>query len=332
MHLFRRVMLACAVLTGLAVSQGTAAGDPDPGTAWKDGPHFAGKKKVRRSISGAACAPVSPPMCIVALDEKTRTQFFTISGRKLKPGPVMAIIDDDGDGDPDLEAAAYADGFFYLLGSHGLSRKKNAFHPSSFLAFRFPVDRSTGEPGFDISADRTAPEIVRSDRLRAVISSAPGAIGDYAEAPLGKKAGGVNLEGLAVIGKRMYLGFRGPSTGGWAYILSVDVDGLFGDGDLAPAISTLNLGHDTGIRDLAAVSGGLLILAGPVQEKGPYAIFRWDLNNPPQKLRELKMPGSGAKAETLLVLDQSDGGYDVLVLYDGIADGGPREYRLPVSR
>lgn len=336
MQLFRQkglsrcFILPCALLMGLAISDALAQ-DSGLGTAWKAGPHFAGKKKVRKSISGAACAPVMPPKCIVALDEKTRTQFFTISNHMLEPGPVMSIVD-DGIGDPDTEGAAYADGFFYLLGSHGLSRKKNKFHSSSFLAFRFPVDKSTGKPAFAISAREPAPEIARSDRLRAVIGSSPGVIGDHAEQPLGKKAGGATLEGLAVIGKRMYVGFRGPSTDGKAFILSVDIDGLFADGDLAPVISALKLGKNTGIRDLAAVSGGLLILAGPVQKKGGYKIFRWDLEKPPQKLQDLKMPDSDAKAETLLVLGQSDDSYDVLVMYDGIADGGPREYHLPYSR
>lgn len=337
MHPFRRhkrflfVIAPCALLMGFSVS-GAVARDSSLGTTWKEGPHFAGKKKVRKSISGAACAPVLPPQCIAALDEKNRTQFFTISDRTLKPGPVMAIVEDNGNGDPDTEGAAYADGFFYLLGSHGLSRKKGKLHPSSFLVFRFPVDKSTGKPAFDISAETVAPEIARSDRLRKAIRNAPGVIGDYAEKPLGEKAGGANLEGLAVIGKRLYVGFRGPSSKGRAYILSVDVDRLFGDGDLAPVIFTLELGKNIGIRDLAAVSGGILILAGPVQKKGPYSIFRWDLKNAPQKLQDLAMPDPEVKAETLLLLDQQDDSYDVLVLYDGIKDGGPREYRLSYSR
>ncbi|WP_346898031.1 DUF3616 domain-containing protein [uncultured Roseibium sp.] len=316
---------------GAAVS-GAAAQDSGLGTTWKEGPHFAGKKKVRKSISGAACAPVVPPACIAALDEENRTQFFTISDRTLKPGPVMAIVEDNGNGDPDTEGAAYADGFFYLLGSHGLSRKKGKFHLSSFLVFRFPVDKKTGKPAFDISADTLASEIARSDRLRNAIRTSPGVIGDYAEKPLGKNAGGANLEGLAVIGKRLYVGFRGPSSKGRAYILSVDVDGLFGHGGLAPVIFALELGKNIGIRDLAAVSDGILILAGPVQKEGPYSIYRWDLKNSPQKLQDLAMPDPDVKAETLLVLGQQNDTYDVLVLYDGAKDGGPREYRLSYSQ
>jgi hypothetical protein len=337
MHLFQRhlrflyVMVPCALLVGVSLPD-TAASELGLGIAWKEGPHFAGKKKVRKSISGAACAPVVPPQCIAALDEENRTQFFTISDRTLKPGPVMAIVDDDGNGDPDTEGAAYADGFFYLLGSHGLSRKKDKLHPSSFLVFRFPVDKSTGKSAFGIDADSVAPEIARSDRLRKAIRKSPGTIGDYAEKPLGKKAGGANLEGLAVIGKRMYVGFRGPSSKGRAYVLSVDVDGLFDDDDLAPVIFTLKLGKNIGIRDLAAVSGGILILAGPVQKEGPYSIYRWDLKNSPQKLQDLAMPDPDVKAETLLVLGQQNDSYDVLIMYDGVKDGGPREYRLSYSQ
>ena len=39
----------------------------------------------------------------------------------------------------------------------------------------------------------------------------------------------------------------------------------------------------------------------------------------------------GAKAETLLVLEQSPQGYRVLVMYDGPANGQPMEYWLPRS-
>ncbi len=303
-----------ALLAGLVI--GFAAGAvalPSPAradTAWNAGPPFAGPQKTREAISGAACAPITPPVCIVALDEGQSTQFFTFSDKMITPGAVMRLLP-ESDGwlefrEIDAEGAAYADGYFYLIGSHGLSRKKGEYHLSSFFVFRFPVDKATGKPTFPVSTDKVAPEIARVHLLRDTINSAPGEIGKYAEQPLGEKDGGVNLEGLAVAGKRMYLGFRGPSKDKQAYIMEVNVDGLFTGNALAPVIKTLKLGKDSGIRDLAAVSDGLLVLAGPVQTSGDYAIYHWDLNSDtPKKQQDLTMPNDDAKAETLLVLGQS---------------------------
>lgn len=315
---------------GAAVSSSWAG---ETVTPWEAGDAFAGKKKTRKSISGAACAPSSPPVCVVALDEGQGTQFFTYADRKIIPDAVMRLLPGrDGNtkfGEIDAEGAAYSNGTFYLTGSHGVSRKKAEFNPSSFFVFRFPVDPKTGIPPFAVSAEHVAAEIARTDRLREAIVSAPGPVGDYAEKPLGKKHGGANIEGLAVIGERIYFGFRGPSKGGKAYIMDVDADALFSGGALDRKVHEVGLGKNTGIRDLAAVSGGLLILSGPVQKKGDYAIHHLDLRGDSlSKLQTLKMPEKDAKAETLLLLGETDTVYDVLVMYDGIADGGPREYRL----
>lgn len=336
MHVLRLPdLLTCLVVVALAISGAPVSPSwaGDAGTPWAEGEAFAGKKKTRESISGAACAPSRPPVCVVALDEGRNIQFFTYAEGKIVPDAVMRMLPArDGNtkfGEIDAEGAAYSDGYFYLTGSHGVSRRKAKFNASSFFVFRFPADRKTGIPPFAVSAEQVAPEIARTDRLREAISSAPGPVGDYAEKPLGKKHGGANIEGLAVIGDRIYLGFRGPSKGGTAYIMDVDADALFSGGALDRKVQEVKLGKNTGIRDLAAVSGGLLILSGPVQKKGDYAIHYLDLSGESlTKLQTLQMPEKGAKAETLLVLGETDTGFDVLVMYDGIADGGPREYRL----
>jgi Protein of unknown function (DUF3616) len=332
-HLAAALVFAALTAT-LALSATVAHAEAAAGTAWDEGPHFSGNNKTRESISGAACAPVAPPVCLAAMDEGQSAQFFAIEGRKLVPGRVIRLLpDQDGwlDFDEiDAEGAAYADGFFYIMGSHGLTRG-DKFEFSRFFMFRFPVDPATGEPAFEFSSDKVAPEIARSHILRDVINSAPGDVGHYAEEKLGEDGGGVNLEGIAVKQNRMYLGFRGPSVDGRAFILSVNVDGVFAGRRLAPAIHSFHLGKDTGIRDLAVVRDGLLILAGPVKEPDSphYAIYRWDpASDALKKLQDLEMPEDGAKAETLLVLEESDTGYRVLVMYDSIADGGPREYEL----
>ncbi|MEP3046226.1 MAG: DUF3616 domain-containing protein [Roseibium sp.] len=332
---YRRLIRPFLTSLGLAFFSFQTANAEDPGfvAAWDVTPAFDGKKDVRKSISGAACAPVSPPICVVALDEKRNTQFFTISDQKLVPGKVMRLLAKKRDGvslgEVDTEGAAYADGYFYLSGSHGVSRTRCKLKPGSFSLFRFPVDPKTGQPTYKISAKMIASEIDRTSRLQDTIREAGGAIGEYAEQCLSDGDGGANLEGLAVIGERMYLGFRGPSVDGTAFILDVDTNNVFGKGEIDPKTIEVNLGQDIGIRDLAAVSDGLLILAGPVQKKGGYAIHHLNLATMDlRKLQDLTMPKPKVKAETVLLLAEQDASYHLLVMYDGALDGGPREYLI----
>ena len=95
-------------------------------------------------------------------------------------------IDGEETGEIDAEGAAYGDGYYYLVGSHGLSRKKGTLDPSSFFLFRVPVDEQTGYPPFKISKKKAAKEIERTDALKALLKGAPDPIGRYAEQPLAK--------------------------------------------------------------------------------------------------------------------------------------------------
>lgn len=326
------ILLSGLVAVCLPMFNASAIGQDD-GTAWTVQPKFDGKKKLRKSISGAACAPVSPPVCLVALDEKQHTQFFTIQDKTIVPGAVIRLlpkkIDGEKTGEIDAEGAAYGDGYFYLSGSHGLSRKKAKYDPSSFFLFRFPVDTATGYPAFEFSKKSVAGEIERTHALQAILKEAPDPIGKYAEQPLGEGAGGVNIEGLAYRDGRIFIGLRGPSIDGTAFIRSVNADALFSD--KKPDLETIELalGSGTGVRDLAAVSDGLLVLAGPVQSKGEYSIHHLALpSGALKKLADLEMPEKDQKAETVLVLKEGPETVKILIMYDGAKDGGPREYLL----
>jgi hypothetical protein len=88
---------------------------------------------------------------------------------------------------------------------------------------------------------------------------------------------------------------------------------------------------NTGIRDLARVDGGLLVLSGSVndQDIAP-AVFHWNAaSDALKKLGDLGGTPPGAKAETILVLEQQPQRIRVLVLHDGPANGQPLEYWLP---
>ncbi len=265
---FAVTLTVALVASAAASSRPTIAPN---GPAWKVKPAFEKSDKVREAISGAACAPTLPPTCLAVNDEKNYAQFFAIKGRKIVPRRLIRLEPDKengvGPGDLDTEGAAYDRGFFYVAGSHGAPRNPAAaIDPSRFFVLRFRVNERTGKPRFrfgDEVVDTAA--IVRTNTLREVIRTAA-EIGPFAEKPLGEN--GANIEGIAVRDDRIYLGFRGPSLGGRAFILAVNSNGVFGNEAINLKVHPIRLGPATGIRDLAVLrkTPGMLVLTGPVGE------------------------------------------------------------------
>lgn len=322
-------LTACALAVALA-SAIPATSEPLSGSPLRVDGKFT-NKKARSEISGAACAGSNGrrQWCLAVNDERRYAQFFSFSNDQIKPGKVVALLPNrDGKtrfDEIDAEGAAYDDGFLYVIGSHGLSRNSAQLRPAQFFIFRLPVDKETGAPKFKVDREQVAPEIERSGKLRALIASAPH-IKTFAEKPLDKN--GLNVEGLAVQNGKLYVGFRGPSINGEAFVLETLVNDVFGENTPRATVHALALGKDTGIRDMASVNGGFLILSGPVntQPVTP-AISFW---NPRlrklQKLAELAQVHDGL-AETLLVLSETAAGkhsiYRIVVMYDGRPNGQP---------
>jgi len=314
-------------LTALTCGAANAADKIPPVGEWTVSGHFEGKK-AQENLSGAACTTKAPPFnwCLIVNDEENYAQFFSISGTTIEPGKLIQLRAKDSAGDPDGEGAAYDEGFFYVTGSHGRARNNpNKSSVPSYVVFRIPVDKATGKP---------AETVEPSTRLHDVIHDSKD-LGPYFNAFLDPN--GANIEGIAVKGGRMYVGFRGPSVDGNAFILSVDASKVFSEekhADLGAKVQNVKLGKDAGIRDMAAVEGGILLLSGPVtkQDVTP-AIFFWnEQTGDLRPLAELEIPQDlkEHKAETLLVLrDEKDKPFRALVMFDGPPNGRPTEYEVP---
>lgn len=295
--------------------------------AWQVSEPFKKSTDARTNLSGAACA--TPTACLIVNDEKKYAQFFAIDGTTIKPGEVIKLLSDQASGDPDAEGAAYDDGYFYVTGSHGRKRHHpDDSNPTSYHVFRIPVDKATGKPAFPISDDELIGVEASVLRLRGAIKDALPAAYDK---PLGEN--GANIEGIAVRDGRMYLGFRGPSDNGNAYILVVGASAVFTEhAPLKEELKTVPLGTMVGIRDIAAVTGGLLLLTGPVNEQPitPSIVFYDPRTGALGTSHPLKVADTTAKAETLLVLGDAAGQpWRVLVMFDGPENGAPTEYRVP---
>jgi hypothetical protein len=221
---------------------------------------------------------------------------LTVALADLVPLPAGA------DEEADIEGLGRANGWLWAVGSHSLKRKKIKPGQSDakarkrlatvvrednrFILVRLPL--VTGEDGL--------PRVVREDggRTAAVLGLHKDSItdllaGDPHLAPflsIPSKDNGVDIEGIAAHGDRLYIGFRGPVLRGWAVLVEIrpgtDPDDPrrlralpVGDGGDLYRTHFLDLGG-LGIRDLCPHGDDLLILTGPSMDlDGPVRVVRW---------------------------------------------------------
>ncbi|HEX5732971.1 MAG TPA: DUF3616 domain-containing protein [Blastocatellia bacterium] len=208
----------------------------------------------------------------------------------------------------DLEGLDYKDGYLWLVGSHSLKRKKaddedsekdnikNLANVSSdgnrFLLARIPIVEEggtyvlkkeveqEGEKRTAALLDCTATgsrltEVIECDKHLKKFLSVPG------------KDNGFDIEGLARVGDRVFVGLRGPVLRGWAVILELEPEVSKEDSSklklkvIDPDDGSIYRKHflkldGLGIRDMFAQGDDLLILAGPTMElDGPVTVYRW---------------------------------------------------------
>lgn len=224
-------------------------------------------------------------------------------------------LPEPGDGEVDLEGLAYAGGYLWLVGSHSLKRRnpKPEDGPGKiaeklaelegdgnrFLLARIPVEDGDEPPGLKAKVSERRAARLAGDHQGNVLTRAlkeDPHLGPYIPKPpkdgngewrgIPGKDNGLDIEGLAAAGKRLFIGLRGPVLRGWAVILEVepeedeDDDGSL---KLRPigANKELYIKHflqleGLGIRDLCVQGDDLLILAGPTLDlDGPVRIYRW---------------------------------------------------------
>src|SRR5262249_34063688 len=154
-----------------------------------------------------------------------------------------------------------------------------------------------------------------------------------------------------VVGEHLYAGLRTPVASSSTFLVRARVDALFAPGvgpltkDLVET-RPLRLGENAGVRDLAALSdGGLLILSGPAvdQPDVDYKIWHlptpiWDRNTNPTCLMVVKTKAKAKdkneipKAESLTVIEQDDKSAVVVVNYDNVDEGAPTKHVLNLGQ
>lgn len=217
---------------------------------------------------------------------------------------LSALLDLPGaaDEEADLEGLAVADGFLWLVGSHGLKRK-------NIKATGAPADNAKSLAKLSLDGNRRllacvpiepaadgAPELVaetkdgrralrlkgdsESNELMDLLANDPH-FGRFMAIP--GKDNGFDIEGLAVNGKRLLLGLRGPVLRGWSALLEIAVEARRGFLRLVPLDETGTLLRKhflpldgLGVRDLHFCGDDLFILAGPTMAlDGEIRIYKW---------------------------------------------------------
>lgn len=218
--------------------------------------------------------------------------------------PVPPPADAEDSAEADIEGLAYSAGYLWLVGSHSHKRqkpekkrvKKNfaclarvSSGGNHFLLARIPVVAKEGTYTLqkEVAQEgqkRTAAQLRGDDKSSELTDAVAQDEHLHAFCHIPGKDNGFDIEGLAVVGERLFLGLRGPVLRGWAVILEVELEEgkgstlklkKIGPGGRRYRKHFLQLAG-LGIRDLCVCGPDLLILAGPTMDMdGPVMLFRW---------------------------------------------------------
>ncbi|MFT5470288.1 MAG: hypothetical protein ACI8UO_005416 [Verrucomicrobiales bacterium] len=256
------------------------------------------------------------------VQESTAPHIYHFSvdhvAREIKVGDGIKLTESKGE--IDIEGvAAGGENLCYIVGSHGISRKKREFSPNAFSIWKLKFDDDEWE--------------FRRGSLSVLIATNE-KLGPFYRKTL--QENGVNIEGLACDPETdtLYAGFRAPNIEGKGFVLEFDSEVVFGKTAeiVKPTLHEIDLGVGYGIRDIIKIEHGFLILAGnsaPDDGVGfdpdrEYLLFHW--TGPEGELKKLTTvpkPNSKAKPEALLLLKEDEAGFEVLVISDGIKNGAP---------
>jgi hypothetical protein len=281
-----------------------------------------GKFAHHKDVSAAAM--LGNGRMLVGSDETRGVQLarFDASGGRIDVEGLVTVLDGEGT-ELDLEGMAYSKTArtCYLVGSHALSRKKQELEADRSLVLSVPINES-GLP------QRSA---IRKASLRPALQ-ADSALAPFLDKPA--SANGLDIEALGERDGRLFFGLRAPSVEGKVTVLVAEAERLFSGA--APSFEKImvSLGRERGFRDLVAIEGGFLLIAGSsgndddtAAAPGAFTLHFWD-GRSDEAPSIGTIPAPNGKAEALTVIEETPAHILLLVFYDGAKDGGPRELRV----
>lgn len=259
---------------------------------------------------------------LVAADERPDIQPATIDRAtgNIVASTAFYLLPGEGkkkEADAEGVVAVREHGCYYVTGSHGVAKKSGEPRPWRNHVFRIPVSPATGEPVPGGTVFASLRPWVEKDAV----------LGPSLGKPL--QADGFNIEGLAWRDGKLWFGVRAPNVGGDAFVIESDPASIFA-GTPQARLHRLSVGAGLGIREIAALREGFLVLVGEANsDTGPdneFRLYHWMPGHTPEFIAAL--PSPSGKAEALLVLSDTERHADVLVVFDSAPGGGPKTYRL----
>jgi len=272
---------------------------------------------------------------LVGSDESFYVQPGTIEqGKKrIESGRLIALpVQKNGGGEVDIEGIAFSpeDHAYYVVGSHGVGKKKGDFQPDRHSVYQVPVDPGSGKVIKDkIRRASLLPWLEKTPRL------AP-----HVKQPL--QQNGMNIEGLTWSKGKLYFGLRAPNQDGTAMVIELAPAALFGGTPEELVLREISITKGRGIREIAAVKDGFMVLTGNASAEaskkipqtmaaGPdtrFDVLFWKGGNSTEATKVGSLPQNGGKAEALLVLHDAESHVDLLVVFDGLQGGEPLTVRV----
>jgi hypothetical protein len=364
MTIFKLLGASAAALLLTSVCVAAQSIEPAP-VKPTGGPWDAGKftfasheNKTRKSLSGIACfAPkAAESTCLVVFDEGAEARFVAVrsDGYKIDSDPV--VLGQAGD-ELDAEAAATDGTFYYVSGSHSAKRGTCDSNPASRRVIRFMVDPQTGKAKREGAALAGFKDTDALWKLMASLPQLRDHVGEKMclgtepppDAPTLKGLRGVNIEGMAADKGKLHFGFRGPAKDGIAPILTVDANGLFDSADPQARVTMLHVGAGRGIRDITKTEAGIVVLAGPDDDsansdKG-WIVVLWDGVDggtqvvKPKPLATLDLSSVALrncdkelKPEAIAIIPGAADKLEAVIMSDGMCDGGPLKFSIPLQQ
>ncbi|WP_162710399.1 DUF3616 domain-containing protein [Rhizobium leguminosarum] len=275
-----------------------------------------------RNLSG--CTVTRAALWTVADEGRTlerltqRVDEFHLSARFTLDNFIQAIPG-SADDELDLESLESDETSLWLCGAHCRVRRKpepNEIINSDIrerksrrVLARLPLDDTGTQP---VGAQFTPFEGIGS--LRSILEE-NAFLTPFRELPT--KENGIDIEGLAVIAQRVFVGLRGPVVGGLAVVVELSFDKNFTITAARPYFLNLS---GLGVRELTHDGDDLLVLAGPVGEaQGPFALYRWTPGSG-HVPRKVYAWGTSIEKPEGLCWCQIGGERGLLVLYDSPGD------------